>query len=186
MPGDKLILTKPLGTQLATNAKLWLTEDSDNWLILSQNMSASDIEDSYKMAVKSMSTLNKIGASLMHKYNAHAATDVTGFGFLGHAQNLCKYQKRKLNFILHTLPIIKNVYRMAYLLNVKEKLLSGRSVETSGGLLICVSTENALGFCLEFNELTGKSCYIVGDVVEGNGTVELISNPAIISVYIDT
>lgn len=145
-------------------------------------MHSSEIEKSYEISVESMTTLNKIGAKLMHKYHAHAATDITGFGLIGHAENLCKYQKQKLNFILHTLPIIKNVYRIAYCLERTEKLLSGRSVETSGGLLICVPAENALKFCSEFYELTQKSCYIIGDVVEGNGTVELISNPTIISV----
>lgn len=32
-----------------------------------------------------MATLNLLGARLMKKYNAHAATDITGFGLLGHA-----------------------------------------------------------------------------------------------------
>lgn len=36
------------------------------------------------IAVKNMGTLNKNGAKLMKKYKAHAATDVTGFGILGH------------------------------------------------------------------------------------------------------
>ena len=35
---------------------------------------------------------------------AHGATDVTGFGILGHAQNLVACQKNSVNFSLHTLP----------------------------------------------------------------------------------
>lgn len=35
-----------------------------------------------------MATLNKYAASLMKKYDAHGSTDITGFGILGHAQNL--------------------------------------------------------------------------------------------------
>jgi len=35
-----------------------------------------------------MGTLNKVGAELMKKYSAHACTDVTGFGILGHCNNL--------------------------------------------------------------------------------------------------
>lgn len=40
-----------------------------------------------------MATLNKIGAVLMKKHNAHAATDVTGFGILGHSNYLAEAQK---------------------------------------------------------------------------------------------
>jgi selenide,water dikinase len=41
------------------------------------------------MAVESMSVLNKNASKLMKKYEAHGATDITGFGIKGHAQNLC-------------------------------------------------------------------------------------------------
>lgn len=37
-----------------------------------------------------MSTLNMYAASLMKKYHAHGATDITGFGILGHAKNLAE------------------------------------------------------------------------------------------------
>lgn len=180
--GDKIILTKPLGTQLATNAKLWLTDNSENWIKISQHLTSEQINTSFELAVKSMSTLNKTAASLMHKYSAHAATDVTGFGLRGHAENLCKFQNGNVNFILHTLPIIQNVRRIGDILKRSEKLLSGNSVETSGGLLICIPANNAQHFCEDFKSLTGDTCWIVGDVVDGNKTVELISNPNFIDV----
>ena len=40
------------------------------------------------MSIRSMGTLNKLGAQLMKKYNANAATDITGFGILGHLNYL--------------------------------------------------------------------------------------------------
>ena len=40
------------------------------------------------MAMESMATLNRNAATLMRKYASHGATDVTGFGILGHAENL--------------------------------------------------------------------------------------------------
>lgn len=43
----------------------------------------------------------------MHKYNAGAATDVTGFGILGHATNLAENQLEEVSFSLHTLPVIR-------------------------------------------------------------------------------
>ena len=49
----------------------------------------------------------------MHKYNAHGATDVTGFGLLGHAQNLAKNQKHEVSFVIHNLPIIAKMAAVA-------------------------------------------------------------------------
>jgi len=40
------------------------------------------------LAVESMATLNNNSAKLLKKYDSHGATDVTGFGIMGHAQNL--------------------------------------------------------------------------------------------------
>ena len=40
------------------------------------------------MAIESMATLNKNSANLMKKYKSNGATDVTGFGILGHTKNL--------------------------------------------------------------------------------------------------
>ncbi len=40
------------------------------------------------MAMESMAVLNRNAASLMQKYKSHGATDVTGFGIMGHAENL--------------------------------------------------------------------------------------------------
>ena len=42
----------------------------------------------------------------MRKYEAHGATDITGFGIKGHAQNLCAVQKADVNFYISHLPII--------------------------------------------------------------------------------
>ena len=49
----------------------------------------------------------------MHKYNAHGATDVTGFGLLGHAQNLARNQKNEVSFVIHNLPIIAKMAGVA-------------------------------------------------------------------------
>ncbi|CAF4416436.1 unnamed protein product, partial [Adineta steineri] len=103
--GDVLVLTKPLGTQVAVSAHQWL-ENPDRWNRIKSVISEDDVRKAYQRAMNSMARLNKIGASLMHKYNAHACTDVTGFGLLGHAQNLAKHQKHDVSFVIHNLPII--------------------------------------------------------------------------------
>jgi len=51
-------------------------------------ISEEKAKEAYFMAVESMSTLNKNAATLMKKYQCHGSTDITGFGLLGHAENL--------------------------------------------------------------------------------------------------
>lgn len=59
-----------------------------------------------------MATLSIAGARLIQKYNAHASTDVTGFGILGHANYLSQAQKRDVTFVLNRFPIIKDLIKM--------------------------------------------------------------------------
>ena len=83
-----------------------------------------------------MARLNKNAAVLMHKYHAHAATDVTGFGILGHATNLVENQKDNVDFEIHTLPIIVNMTNVYRKCGINFKLLEGYSSETSGQYLV--------------------------------------------------
>jgi len=71
-------------------------------------------------------------ASLMHKYEAHGATDVTGFGILGHANNLASIQKEEVAFVIHNLPIIAKMAAVSKACGSMFGLLQGRSAETSG------------------------------------------------------
>lgn len=180
--GDCLVLTKPLGTQLATNAFVWMTENAENWKKLAGRFSANEIEKTYTIAVESMSRLNKSGAELMHKFNAHAATDVTGFGLYGHAENLAKFQKENVDFEIDTLPIIKNVVGIAEILGRTSKLIAGKAVETSGGLLVSLPAEHGKAFCEEYEKVSGRNAWIVGRVVEGQKSVKFSPNPTILNV----
>lgn len=72
----------------------------------------------------------------MHKYNAHGATDVTGFGLLGHAQTLAKHQKNEVSFVIHNLPVIAKMAAVAKACGNMFQLLQGHSAETSGILFI--------------------------------------------------
>ena len=80
----------------------------------------------------SMARLNRNAAKLMQKYKAHGATDVTGFGILGHAANLVESQLESVDFHLHTLPMIKNMLSVYKKCGINFKLLDGYSAETSG------------------------------------------------------
>ena len=68
----------------------------------------------------------------MHKYNAHGATDVTGFGLLGHANALAKVQKNEVGFVIHNLPIIAKMAAISKACGNLFGLLQGTSAETSG------------------------------------------------------
>lgn len=185
--GNVLILTKPLGTQLATNVFNWMDKKAKQFETLrAEWKSEGNLEDTllsvYSRASKSMSHLNLNGAILMHKYKATSATDVTGFGLLGHAQNLATNQDDAVDFILDKLPLIKDILEMAKLLNHDKKLLSGRAVETSGGLLMTIPSENALKFCEEYLELNGFKAHVVGKVVSGKRLATIVDDPEIIEV----
>ena len=73
----------------------------------------------------------------MHKYNAHGATDVTGFGLLGHAQNLARHQKNEVSFVIHNLPVIAKMAAVAKACGNMFQLLQGHSAETSGKQFHC-------------------------------------------------
>ena len=97
------------------------------------------------MAVESMSTLNMNAAKLMKKYECHGATDITGFGLLGHAENLAQVQREKTDYFIHSLPILDGMTDINSEV-MDFKLTKGFSAETSGGLLAMVPPENVSAF----------------------------------------
>jgi len=170
VPGDVLILTKPLGTQVAVNVNVWLqSPDKPNWAKAQKVINLEQAYSAYNKAVESMTRLNLHAAQLMHKYGAHAATDVTGFGIIGHARNLAKNQKAKVDFIIHTLPIIYLMDKVDALFGI-WKLLEGFSAETSGGLLIAIAEDKAKSFCDELEQLDHQPAWIIGKVIEAQGS----------------
>ena len=89
-PGDILLLTKPLGTQVAVNLNDWIVKSDPKWIDKSSKLIEIErAKESFYMAVESMSVLNKNAAKLMKEYECHGSTDITGFGIKGHALNLC-------------------------------------------------------------------------------------------------
>jgi selenide, water dikinase len=180
--GDVIVLTKALGTQVSVNAYEWLTKDSKKIENLKEIISENEIVDIYDAAAESMSRLNQNGAKLMHKYEAHCATDVTGFGILGHATNLVQNQKLEVDFEIDTLPVLKKMVKIDDSLNSMFKLKQGFSAETSGGLFICMSKENAEKFCKEIEELDSYPAWIIGRVVKGSKKAKIVENVSILEV----
>lgn len=105
----------------------------------------SAIRDAYYLATESMGTLNMNASGLMNKHKCHGATDITGFGIKGHADNLVQVQKADVNFRIDKLPIIKGMDQINN--NVLDfKLMTGFSAETSGGLFLMVPPERLEAF----------------------------------------
>ncbi|OMH85573.1 Selenide, water dikinase [Zancudomyces culisetae] len=169
VPGDVLVLTKPLGTRVAVNAHVMLYNKEKEKKLL-ENFSKEEIISLYNSSIDSMVRLNRKAAQLMHKYKAHAATDVTGFGILGHANQLASNQKACVKFEIHTLPCFANALRVNDVFDYGLK--TGYSAETSGGLLISISRENAPMLIKELHELEGWPAFVVGEVFERVGDSE--------------
>uniref|UniRef100_A0A2K6US35 selenide, water dikinase n=1 Tax=Saimiri boliviensis boliviensis TaxID=39432 RepID=A0A2K6US35_SAIBB len=166
--GVVLVLTNPLGTQVAVNMVV----------------SREEVELAYQEAMFRMATLNRTAAGLMHAFNAHAATDITGLGIPGHSQNLTKQQRNELSFVIHNLPIIAKVAAFSKA-SGQFGLLQGTSAETSGGLLICLPREQAARFCSKTKSSKyGEShqVWIVGIVEKGNRTARIIDKPRVIEL----
>lgn len=165
VPGDVLVLTKALGTQVAVNMREWMYPglNPGRKEKLLEVITEEDERRTFAVAQASMARLNKTGAELMHKHGAHAATDVTGFGILGHGQNLAENQRECVRFVLHTLPCVGVTARVAKELQFTT-LLTGYSAETSGGLLLALPRENAQAYCDEILERDGWPAWIVGEV----------------------
>jgi len=180
-PGDVLVLTKPLGTQVAVNAHQWL-EVPERWSKIQAVTTAAEVKAGYLSATHSMARLNLTGARLMHKYEANAATDVTGFGILGHADNLAKNQIHPVHFKIRRLPVLANMTKIARAVGNMFQLIQGYSAETSGGLLVAMSKENAEKFCKEIEEIDGEPAWIVGDVEDGEHSAAVVEDPEIIEV----
>lgn len=171
--GDVLVLTKPLGTQLAVNMREWLHQPSRRDKLL-ELMSEEVVNRAFSIAQASMGRLNRDAARLMHKYQAHAGTDVTGFGILGHVDNLAKNQKACVRFVIDRLPCIASTMKVADAYPF-FKLREGYSAETSGGLLIAMPADQAPAYCKEIEEAEGWPAWVIGKVEAAEERVALMS-----------
>ena len=167
-PGDALILTKPLGTGIISTA-------------IKKGLCSDPVIDT---AVESMSTLNKLAANEMKKYEVHAATDVTGFGLLGHLKEVC--QASNVSCILDSNSIFflegaeqlasKDIVPGGSKRNLKHakgftsfsedisttKQLMVADAQTSGGLLIALPKEEAKNYLESFNSKSKIQASVVG------------------------
>ena len=96
-PGDRLILTKPLGTGILTTA------------LKGEVLSDSDLSE----AIAGMASLNRLASEIMLAVGVSACTDVTGFGLLGHALEMAEASAVCLALQGAALPLYPRVQEMA-------------------------------------------------------------------------
>ncbi len=96
IPGDSLILTKPIGTGV----------------ILAGHRLGMVSDDNLAEAKRLMKLLNKTGAEVMKRYNIRGATDITGFGLAGHTLKMAKASKVSLIINMKEVPLIGNSYQL--------------------------------------------------------------------------
>ena len=175
---DVVVLTKPIGNQLAVNLKQWTKRPSPLYKkCIEGQMSLEEIDELYYQAAANMARLNLTGAQLMQKYKARGSTDVTGFGILGHAINYAEAHEASrtsdkepsLQIILDVIPTLKGAIKASRLIDDKYKLFQGLSAETSGGLLVSLPSEAAAKAYMKDLKTAaygGYDSWIVGRVVE--------------------
>lgn len=175
--GDKLILTKKLGVGILCTA----------------NRVGEASKEAMDQAIASMTTLNKLAAQCCGRYAVHACTDVTGFGFLGHLHEMMD-GKHSCVIDAASVPVFEEALSHAdeFLLtaagqrnrNHVSPYVRFRNVpfameellfdpQTSGGLLIAVSPEDAQTLLLELRA-GGAPAAIVGEVTEKQETEILV------------
>ena len=94
--GDRLVLTKPLGMGIITTA------------IKREQCPPALAEE----AIELMATLNELAGRAMREHNATAATDVTGFGLLGHLREVCRASEVGATVHIGAVPILDGVDRL--------------------------------------------------------------------------
>ena len=172
-PGDVLFLTKPLGIGiLSTAAKADMVS-----------------EEGLRRMYELMTTLNRTARNVMVKYNVHACTDVTGFGFLGHAFEMMEGSRVEAvidTAALDLIPEAKELARFGLIpagayrnRSFAEKAVDLDGIElcvqdmlfdpqTSGGLLIACAPEDADRMYEELKK-TVPSAQRIGTVREYTG-----------------
>jgi selenide,water dikinase len=173
-PGDRLILTKPLGIQPIMEVLRLPDEGQDK---IAGLISEKEASKSIDLAIKLMTTTNRDAAEAMLEAGVNSATDVTGFGILGHASNMA--EQSKVSIEIHMLPVIKWTPKIAE--NLRIPLLDGEGVETAGGLLISVSPEKVEQLK---DALKKKGCkgYEIGVVKMGEAKAYIEKNVQVVEI----
>jgi selenide,water dikinase len=169
--GDLLVLSKPLGTGIATTA-------------IKRGLASRALE---KKVIALMSQINSVGAELAEKNLVRAATDVTGFGLLGHLANMCRASKVSVEIYPDRVPALSdeildlierdcipggtrdNLKAAARIVDFANALPRQRALladaQTSGGLLLCVPERSLKKVTVTLKKYRAPCSAIIGRIV---------------------
>ncbi|APC08822.1 Selenide, water dikinase [Moorella thermoacetica] len=180
-PGDKLVLTKPLGTGIITTA-------------IKAEMASPDLEGEVS---RWMATLNREAAAAMVAAGAHACTDITGFGLLGHGLEMASGSGVNLVFHAGSIPVLPRAREFAAMGLVPGGAYNNRHYvedrvdmdagvpedlrdvlydpQTSGGLLIAIPQDRVDDLMDDLNRRGVTAARVVGEVEPGPGRVIVLT-----------
>ena len=186
-PTDILILTKKLGVGLVCNAQ----------------RVGQAFKGSMDEAIESMTTLNKKASEISRNYEIHACTDVTGFGLLGHLNEMIN-NSVSVEIDSISIPVIKGAlhYAEEFLLTAaaqRNRNHVGDNVDfsenitfameellfdpqTSGGLLFAVKKEDALPFLKELKKSINEDTFLVSIMWVNNELGSINDIPTIANI----
>ena len=170
-PGQILILTKPLGTGA---------------LVAGQRLGQASAAD-YQRALDSMKQLNREAAEIMQQFHVRAATDITGFGLLGHALNVAKASGVSMEIDTTRIPALPGALELldagcipgasfrnlshveesadfAPDLSYARKMLT-LDPQTSGGILMCAPADKAEAILAELHRRGCPASAIIGRTI---------------------
>jgi selenide,water dikinase len=179
--GDKLVLTKPLGTGIISTA-------------LKARMAS---EEAIRKSVESMVALNRTASEWMKKFGAHACTDITGFGFIGHALEMATASRVGMMVQSKAVPVLPEAMEYAKSGLIPGGAYSNRDFfscrvevhsgvlallvdlfydpQTSGGLLISLPSGEAKELVATLKKEKNIDSCIVGEVVkEPPGKIQIL------------
>ena len=180
--GDRLVLSKPIGFGIAAQA-------------IKQGRIAAD---ELRQVTQLMATLNKSAKDAALAAGAHAATDVTGFGLLGHLRHLALGARTEARLWSRSVPVLDFVAplvaaggvpggtkkNLAYVnahcawddaISESERLILA-DAQTSGGLLIAVPPERTDALVAELQRRQAPAAAVVGELVAGEaGRIEVVA-----------
>lgn len=178
-PGDRLILTKPIGSGVLFNA----------------NLKGRVSESAMGRCIQVLTTLNRRAAEIMAGFEIHGATDVTGFGLAGHGLEMARGGRVRLEIDLAAVPFLEealDAYRAGVstgmngpnremaegFVHFSERLAPHEreivfDPQTSGGLLAAVADDQAEALLAALREGGVADAGIVGRVFpDDRGAVE--------------
>jgi selenide,water dikinase len=170
LPGDALVLTKPLGTGIVgTAVKAGLAGLREE-----------------RIAVDAMKALNREAAAVMSGFDVHACTDVTGFGLLGHACEMVEGTDAGMMISASGVPLLDGALEYAAMglipggayrnrdfrssmVDVDPAVLDDLVMvlfdpQTSGGLLLCVEAPRAGGLVGALHDAGVEKACVIGEV----------------------